>query len=179
MILLMGLGLEGTLGKEVHSHSLGAEHSSKEKIEKTTRSQSHDLDERDLSEPADAVLIREKEWKWKRYLKDLMQLPQWVDLGVEHRTRFEVYDHPWRNIQPLGRTDPQIQQRTRVRFGLNGETFRFLFEGQDPEEAGWTRWYPISAGVKTQDLKGQALYRKKTGQMQAPCLAFVPSKGTG
>jgi hypothetical protein len=127
----MGLGLEGTLGKEVHSHSLGAEHSSKEKIEKTTRSQSHDLDERDLSEPADAVLIREKEWKWKRYLKDLMQLPQWVDLGVEHRTRFEVYDHPWRNIQPLGRTDPQIQQRTRVRFGLNGETFRFLFEGQD------------------------------------------------
>ncbi len=77
------------------------------------------------------MLIREKEWKWIRYLKKLMQLPQWVDLGVEHRTRFEVYDHPWRTIQPLGRTDPQIQQRTRVRFGVNGETFRFLFEGQD------------------------------------------------
>ena len=100
-------------------------------VEKTTGSQGQSMGEGALSESADAVLIREKEWKWIRYLKKLMQLPQWVDLGVEHRTRFEVYDHPWRTIQPLGRTDPQIQQRTRVRFGVNGETFRFLFEGQD------------------------------------------------
>jgi len=84
-----------------------------------------------LPETADAVLIRSKEWKWNRYLKEALNLPDWMDLGVEHRTRFEVYDHPWRTIQPLGRTDPQIQQRSRVRFGLNGGTFKFLFEGQD------------------------------------------------
>jgi len=84
-----------------------------------------------LSEPADAVLIRTKEWQWHRYLKNALNLPDWLDLGLEHRTRFEVYDHPWRSIQPLGRTDPQIQQRSRVRFGLNGGSFKFLFEGQD------------------------------------------------
>ena len=84
-----------------------------------------------LSEPADAVLIRTKEWQWHRYLKNALNLPDWLDLGLEHRTRFEVYDHPWRSIQPLGRTDPQIQQRSRVRFGLHGSNFKFLFEGQD------------------------------------------------
>ncbi len=84
-----------------------------------------------VSETADAVLIRRKEWKWNRYLKNALNLPEWIDLGLEHRTRFEVYDHPWRSSQPLGRTDPQIQQRSRVRFGLNGGAFNFLFEGQD------------------------------------------------
>ena len=84
-----------------------------------------------IPESADAVLIRTKEWQWHRYLKHALNFPDWIDLGLEHRTRFEVYDHPWRSIQPLGRTDPQIQQRSRVRFGLNGGAFQFLFEGQD------------------------------------------------
>ncbi len=84
-----------------------------------------------LPEPADAVLIRMKEWQWHRYLKNALNLPDWLDLGLENRTRFEVYDHPWRTIQPTRQTDPQIQQRSRVRFGLNGGPFRFLFEGQD------------------------------------------------
>jgi len=84
-----------------------------------------------VPETADAILIREKEWKWNRYLKNVLYLPEWIDLGLENRTRFEVYDHPWRSGQPLGRTDSQIQQRTRVRLGLNGGPFRFLFEGQD------------------------------------------------
>ncbi len=82
-------------------------------------------------ESADAVLIQGAEWQWNRYLKNALDLPDWLDLGLEHRTRFEVYDHPWRSSQRLGRTDPQIQQRSRVRLGLNGETFQFLFEGQD------------------------------------------------
>ncbi|MEC4675171.1 MAG: alginate export family protein [Nitrospirota bacterium] len=84
-----------------------------------------------VSETADAVLIRTKEWKWNPYLKNALNLSEWVDLGFEHRTRFEVYDRPWRSGQPLGRTDPQIQQRSRVRLGLNAGAFRFLFEGQD------------------------------------------------
>lgn len=82
-------------------------------------------------EPTDAVLIQSQEWQWNRYLKNALNLPDWLDLGLEQRTRFEVYDHPWRSSQPLGRTDPQIQQRSRVRLGLNGEAFKFLFEGQD------------------------------------------------
>ncbi len=84
-----------------------------------------------VSEPADAVLVRTREWKWNRYLKSALNLPDWVDLGLSHRTRFGVYDHPWRSNQPLGRTDPQIEQRTRIRFGLNGSVFKFVFEGQD------------------------------------------------
>ncbi len=75
--------------------------------------------------------VRIKEAKWARYLKTALDLPKWLDLGLENRTRFEVYDHPWRVSQSAGQTDPQIQQRSRVRFGLNGGPFRFLFEGQD------------------------------------------------
>ena len=82
-------------------------------------------------EPADAVLIRTKEWKWNRYLKTALHLPDWLDLGLEHRTRLEAYDHPWRRVQAQGRTDSQIQQRSRVRVGLNGKPVKFLFEGQD------------------------------------------------
>ena len=43
-----------------------------------------------ISESADAVLIRTKEWQWHRYLKHALNLPDWIDLGLEHRTRFEV-----------------------------------------------------------------------------------------
>ncbi len=82
-------------------------------------------------ETADSVLIQRTEWQWNRYVKDVLQLPNWLDLGLEHRTRFEAYDHPWRSTQPLGRTDPQIQQRSRMRLGLNGGPFKLLFEGQD------------------------------------------------
>lgn len=84
-------------------------------------------------ETADAVLIQRREVEWSRYLKTAMNLPDWVDLGVENRTRFESYDHPWRSTQKNGggRTDPQIALRSRVRFGLGNGPFRFLFEGQD------------------------------------------------
>ncbi len=84
-----------------------------------------------VPEPADAVLVVGREWKWNRYLRDALHLPAWLDLGLEHRTRFETYDHPWRPGQPAGRTDSQIQQRSRVRLGLNRETVKLLFEGQD------------------------------------------------
>lgn len=82
-------------------------------------------------ETADQVLIRTKETRWSRHLKSALRLPDWLDLGLENRTRFEVYDHPWRPSQTLGRTDPLIVQRSRLRFGLNAGPVRFLFEGQD------------------------------------------------
>ena len=85
-------------------------------------------------EPADAVLNQRRELEWSRYLKTAMHLPDWVDLGIENRTRFESYDHPWRSTQAIGggETDSQVVLRSRVRVGLGGNgPFRFLFEGQD------------------------------------------------
>jgi hypothetical protein len=85
-------------------------------------------------EPADAILNRRQDIDWNRYLKTGLHLPDWVDLGLENRTRFESYDHPWRASQRIGngRTDAQIPMRSRVRFGLGGNgPLRFLFEGQD------------------------------------------------
>ena len=84
-------------------------------------------------ETADGVLIQRKELEWSRYWKTAMNLPDWVDLGMENRTRFESVDHPWRSTQKVGggRTDSQVALRTRVRFGLGNGPVRFLFEGQD------------------------------------------------
>ncbi|MBH0201134.1 MAG: alginate export family protein [Nitrospira sp.] len=85
-------------------------------------------------EPADAILIQRKEVEWSRYLRTALHLPDWIDVGLENRTRFESYDHPWRASQAIGngQTDPQILLRSRLRFGLGGNgPFRFLFEGQD------------------------------------------------
>jgi hypothetical protein len=85
-------------------------------------------------EPADAVLNQRKELEWTRYVKTGTHLPDWIDLGLENRTRFESYDHPWRANQAIGGggTDAQLALRSRVRVGLGGNgPFRFLFEGQD------------------------------------------------
>lgn len=85
-------------------------------------------------EPADAVLIRRRNMEWNRYAKTAMHLPDWVDLGLENRTRFESYDHPWRANQAIGggATDAQLLLRSKVRVGLGGNgPLRFLFEGQD------------------------------------------------
>lgn len=71
-------------------------------------------------EPADAVLNQRRDIERKRYLKTAMHLPDWVDLGIENRTRFESYDHPWRSTQAIGggQTDSQMVLRSRVRVGL-------------------------------------------------------------
>jgi len=90
-------------------------------------------------ETADAVLIQRKEVEWARYLKTALNLHDWVDLGIENRTRFESLDHPWRPTANAGdgRTDSQIALRSRVRFGLGGNgPVRFLFEGQDSRTYG-------------------------------------------
>jgi len=80
-------------------------------------------------ETADHVLIRPKERQLNRYLHTALNLPDWIDLGLENRTRFEVFDHSFRKGE-FG-TDVQIPLRSRIRFGLNGGPFQFLFEGQD------------------------------------------------
>ena len=90
--------------------------------------------EKNWIEPADAMLIQQRELAWSRYLRSVAHLPDWLDLGLEHRTRFESYDHPWRASQQSGNGSPdtQVALRSRVRFGLGGNgPLRFLFEGQD------------------------------------------------
>ncbi|NGZ10222.1 MAG: hypothetical protein CV088_12675 [Nitrospira sp. LK70] len=85
-------------------------------------------------EPADAILNRRGQIDWRRYLKTGLHLPDWIDLGLEQRTRFESVSHPWRVVQIPGNgaTDAQIPLRSRIRFGLGGNgPFRFFFEGQD------------------------------------------------
>ena len=85
-------------------------------------------------EPPDAILNRRKDIEWNRYLKTGLHLPDWIDLGLENRTRFESYDHPWRASQIAGNgaTDSQVPMRSRLRVGLGGNgPLRFLFEGQD------------------------------------------------
>ena len=85
-------------------------------------------------EPADAVLNQRRDIEWNRYLKTGLQLPDWIDLGLENRTRFESVDHPWRANQVVGNgaTDAQVALRSRLRVSLGGNgPFRFLFEGQD------------------------------------------------
>src|SRR4029077_7551850 len=88
-------------------------------------------------EPADAVLNLRRDIEWTRYVKTATHLPDWIDLGLENRTRFESYDHPWRSTQKTGGGAPdcQLALRSRARVGLGGNgPFRFLFEGQDSRE---------------------------------------------
>ena len=89
-------------------------------------------------EPADAVLNQRRDIEWRRYLKTATNLPDWMDLGLENRTRFESYDHPWRSTQAAGggHTDSQVVLRSRVRVGLGNGPFRFFFEGQDSRAYG-------------------------------------------
>jgi hypothetical protein len=81
------------------------------------------------TETADAVLVSENE-SWNRYLHDALGLPSWLDLAIEHRTRFEFLEDPFRPSEP--NTQSQFPQRTRLRVGADGPgPLRFLAEFQD------------------------------------------------
>ncbi|WP_062487247.1 alginate export family protein [Candidatus Nitrospira inopinata] len=86
------------------------------------------------TEPADDVLTQIREHEWSRYVKTLLTMPDWIDLGFENRTRFETMDHPVNRSAAAGggRTDAQIALRSRLRTQLGGNgPLRILFEGQD------------------------------------------------
>jgi hypothetical protein len=140
LVLAMLLATGGALAEEppsVSPSSVTTENGSNDsnlsglidEIRKRTEGQTG----KNWKETADAVLILDRETKWNRYLKTAMNLPDFVDLGIENRTRFESYDHPWRSTQKIGggRTDSQVLLRSKVRVGLDNGPFRFLFEGQD------------------------------------------------
>lgn len=89
---------------------------------------------REPVETADAQLIRE-DVAWPRILHGALGLPEWLDLALEQRTRFEYLDEPFRP----GEADTQSQypQRTRLRLGVDAPAgFRFLAELQDSRTWG-------------------------------------------
>jgi len=83
---------------------------------------------------ADQILFPENQVRWTRYLHSVAQLPDWVDVGVAFRARFDLMTNPFRKGE-FGRTE-QLPVRTRFRVGLTGEIFRFLFEFQDSRAFG-------------------------------------------
>lgn len=87
------------------------------------------------TEQPDHVLYRQSEQKWNRLLRDALNLPNWVELSAQQRTRFESISHTWRAGQ-LGQTDMQIPQRTNVRLGVTQGPFSLLFEGVDSRTNG-------------------------------------------
>ena len=78
---------------------------------------------------ADEVLIPRTQVRWPRYLSSLLNTPAWLELGGSFRIRYEEMTNPFRKGE-FG-TDDQLALRTRVRFGVNGQIFRFLAEFQD------------------------------------------------
>jgi hypothetical protein len=80
-------------------------------------------------ETADQVLIGEKP-SWDRHLHGWLRLPDWLDVGIEHRTRLEVMTEPWRPGEED--TNQQLPQRTRLRIGVDPLPWaRFLVEFED------------------------------------------------
>ncbi len=85
-------------------------------------------------ETADAVLIRE-DVAWPRLLHGALGLPEWLDVAVDQRTRFEYLDGPFRPGEP--ETQSQYPQRTRLRIGADAPAgVRFLAEIQDSRTWG-------------------------------------------
>jgi len=78
---------------------------------------------------ADAMLNAENQ-SWPRYLQRLLLPPEWIDLAVDQRTRFEYLENPFRPGEPDSQA--QFPQRTRLRLGIDvPQSVRFLVEFQD------------------------------------------------
>ena len=70
-------------------------------------------------ETADAPLIRE-DVSWPRTLHDSLGLPEWLDLALEQRTRFEYLDEPFRpgeagHAEPVPAAHTAARRRGRAR----------------------------------------------------------------
>ena len=85
-------------------------------------------------ETADASLITENV-AWSRYLHDALALPEWLDVAVEQRTRFEYLAQPFRGGEPGTQTQYPIRSRLRIGVDAPGG-FRFLAELQDSRVFG-------------------------------------------
>ncbi|SEN21280.1 alginate export family protein [Nitrosomonas marina] len=58
--------------------------------------------------------------------------PDWLDLAIEHRTRYEAFDHGFTSAIPDSSDNQQIHQRTRFLFEINRkDPLSFTFELTD------------------------------------------------
>jgi hypothetical protein len=84
-------------------------------------------------ETADQILIDDSEVRWHRYIRALTNAPEWLDVGLHHRMRYENLTNNFRN-------GPQNIDggafRTRLRFGLDWKMFRLFTEAQNSSEVG-------------------------------------------
>ena len=85
-------------------------------------------------ETADEILINDSEVEWRRYMRALVRAPEWLDVGLAHRMRYESLNN---NFRVGG--DPDIDgvtTRTRFRMGIDWKIFRFFGEGQNSSSIG-------------------------------------------
>lgn len=80
-------------------------------------------DQQPIMRPDGSVLVLRKS---PFTIEKVIGGPQWLHLGVEHRTRYETYNEPFR-LNQVG-SDQQLPIRTLVRLGIRYDPIRFLAE---------------------------------------------------
>src|SRR6478752_7640917 len=82
-----------------------------------------------LRETADEILINDSEVHWHRYLRALANTPEWLDIGLAQRLRYEVLTNNFR----VGQSENinGFSARSRLRVGVDWKVFRFFVEGQN------------------------------------------------
>lgn len=93
----------------------------REKLEQAQRERSR--------ETADEILINDSEVHWHRYLRALANTPEWLDIGLAQRFRYEVLTNNFRVGQPENING--FSARSRLRVGVDWKVFRFFVEGQN------------------------------------------------
>jgi hypothetical protein len=80
-------------------------------------------------ETADEILIKDSEVRWHRHLRALANTPQWLDIGLAHRMRYEVLTNNFRINDATNINGGS--SRTRLRLGADWNVFRLLVEAQN------------------------------------------------
>ena len=83
-------------------------------------------------ETADQILIDPSQVRWHRYLRALADTPQWLDIGLSHRLRYESLTNNFRKDQDS--TVNGVALRTRLRVGADWKMFRVLVEAQNSSD---------------------------------------------
>ena len=85
-------------------------------------------------ETADEILIDPNQVRWHRYLRALANTPQWLDIGLSQRVRFESLTNNFRKDQETNISGTAL--RSRLRFGADWKVLRFLVEAQNSTDVG-------------------------------------------
>ena len=80
-------------------------------------------------ETADQILINDPEVRWHRYLRALTDTPEWLDIGMAQRIRYEALTNNFRVGQATNINGFLL--RTRLRLGVDWKIIRFFIEGQN------------------------------------------------